>query len=431
MSETPAAATPESPEAPEDLGFELPPPGKGSRAGVLVAVALVVGGGLAFGYFKYMRKGHAEPGFEVGGSQVLKVEVITPKLLDSTRPLSLPGTVRPLEEAKLYARVTGYVRTWKVDLGDKVTAGQVLAEIDTPDLQAELSQARAQLVAAKAQVNQAAAARDYSASNSKRYEGLADQNLVSRGQVEETQAKAKTDAATVSAAEATVGAMEANVRRLVELQGFSKVLAPFAGTISSRSIQRGALITTSATTPLFTVIATDPVRIYIDVPQNLSTTIKPGAVVKVNVREYGGKVFEGKVTRSAGALDNELHTMTTEVQVPNPDGALLPGMFVQASLDASSPHRVVEVPATALYSDAKGVRLATVDAAKRVHFVKIVIERDTGATVQVASGLTGNEQIIKIAVPTLEEGTTVETTVAAPEAKGSGPDKTGSGSAKP
>ena len=160
------------------------------------------------------------------------------------------------------------------------------------------------------------------------------------------------------------------------------------------------------------MIATDPVRIYLDVPQHLSTTVKPGAVVKVNVREYGGKVFEGKVTRSAGALDNELHTMTTEVQVPNPDGALLPGMFVQASLDASSPHRVVEVPATALYSDAKGVRLATVDAAKRVHFVKIVIERDTGATVQVASGLTGNEQIIKIAVPTLEEGTTVEVTAA-------------------
>jgi RND family efflux transporter MFP subunit len=429
MSEapTPAAVPPNESEGPEDLGFELPPPGKGSRLGVLVVAAAVVGGGLAFGYFKYMRKGHAEPVVEAGAPSLLRVEVIKPKLLDSNRPLALPGTVRPLEEAKLYARVTGYVRSWKVDLGDKVTAGQVLAEIDTPDLLAELSQARAQLAAAKAQVGQATAARDYSQSNSKRYEGLADQNLVSKGQVEETQAKAKTDEATVHAAEASVAAMEANVRRLVELQGFSKVTAPFAGTISSRSIERGALITTGGTVPLFTVVATDPVRIYLDVPQNLSTTVKPGAAVKITVREYGGKVFEGKVTRSAGSLDNDLHTMTTEVQVPNPDGALLPGMFVQASLDASTPHRVIEVPATALYSDAKGVRLATVDASKRVHFTKITIERDTGATVEISSGLTGDERIIRIAVPTLEEGTTVDATEAAPPPVKAG---SGSGSAK-
>ncbi len=184
---------------------------------------------------------------------------------------------------------------------------------------------------------------------------------------------------------------------------------PFAGTVSQRSIERGALVRDSgATAPLFTIVATDPVRIFVDVPQTIAAGIKAGTPVSVSVREYGGRTFEGKVTRSAGSLDPELHTMTTEIQVANNDGALLPGMFVTASLTASTPHRVLEVPATALYSDAKGVRLATVDAAKCVHFAQITIERDTGATVEVASNLTGDEQIIKIAVPTLEEGSTVE-----------------------
>ena len=146
------------------------------------------------------------------------------------------------------------------------------------------------------------------------------------------------------------------------------------------------------------------------------------------MREFAGRQFPGKVTRSAGALDPELHTMTTEIQVPNADGALLPGMYVQAALTLPVPHRVVEIPATALYSDAQGLRVATVDAQNKIHFVPITIERDTGATLQIATGLTGDERIIKIAVTTLAEGDLVEATLAKPPA-GSGAATASSGSA--
>ncbi len=423
MSEASTPATPAPEPGSDDLGFPLPPPPRGSRIGVIVALAVVVGGGFAFGYLRKGSRSEARTTDIASETKAPQVEVIKATTLSSDHALSLPGTVKPLEETKLFARVPGYVRAWHVDIGDKVTAGQVLAEIDTPELAAELSQARAQLLSARANVKQAAAQRDYSKSNSSRYTTLADQQLVSRSQVEETTAKAATDEATVSAAESNVTAMEANVRRLVELQGFAKVIAPFAGTITMRNVDRGALVQAGGTTPMFTLVATDPVRIFVDVPQTIAPSVKNDTPATISVREYGGRTFAGKVTRSAGALDEDMHTMVTEIQVPNADGALMPGMYVQAAITLPTPHRVLEVPSTALYADADGVRLATVDAQKRVKFVKIVIERDTGATIQIASGLTGDEQIIKIAVPGLRDGDAV--TVAPPSAP-----PAGSGSAK-
>jgi RND family efflux transporter MFP subunit len=300
------------------------------------------------------------------------------------------------------------VRRWLVDIGDKVQEGQLLAEIDTPELDAQLAQAKAQLAAARAAVKQTIAQRDYAKSNSARYQSLADQKLVSKAQVEQTQAQAATDEATVAAAQSNVAAQEANVRRLQELQGFAKVTSPFAGTITSRSIDRGSLVGDGGTVPMFTLVATDPVRIFVDVPQSVAPGVHPGADASVTVREYGGRVFAGHVTRSTGALDPELHVMSTEIQVPNGDGALLPGMYVQAAVTLPVPHHVLEIPSTALYSDAQGTRVATIDAQQKVKFATIAIERDTGTTFWVASGLTGDERIVKIAVPTLLDGDVVE-----------------------
>ncbi|HMG53953.1 MAG TPA: efflux RND transporter periplasmic adaptor subunit, partial [Kofleriaceae bacterium] len=140
----------------------------------------------------------------------------------------------------------------------------------------------------------------------------------------------------------------------------------------------------------------------------VAAAVKAGEEATLAVREYPGRKFVGKVTRAAGALDPDLHTMTTEVQVPNPDGALMPGMYVQAALAFPVPHRVVEIPATALYSDAQGLRVAVIGKDHKLHFAPITIERDTGATLQVATGLTGNEQVMKIAVPGLVEGDPLE-----------------------
>ncbi|MGE0870065.1 MAG: efflux RND transporter periplasmic adaptor subunit [Kofleriaceae bacterium] len=392
----------------DDLGFALPAPAKASRVRVLVAVAIVVGGGFAFGYLQH-HNNESDHGVPVGSDpRAVRVEVIKAKVLSSDRALALPGVVKAFEETKIYARTTGFVRSWTVDIGDKVKAGQLLAEIDTPELAAQLSQARAQLAQARVAVKQASVQRDYSKSNTSRFETLADQNLVARSQVEQTQAQAATDQAAVASAQSNVAAQEANVRRLLELQSFARVVAPFAGTVTTRSIDRGALVREGDPTPLFTLVAIDPVRVFIDVPQSIAPSVKAETPATITVREYGSRQFTGKVTRAAGALDPELHTMTTEIQVPNPDGALLPGMYVNASLTLPVPHRTLEIPSTALYNDSQGLRVATVDAAGKVKFAPITIERDTGSALQIATGLTGDESIIKIAVPTLADGDVVD-----------------------
>ncbi len=405
---------------PDDLGFPLPQPAQRSRVTVLVILVLLVGGAFAFGYLQRSKAHRSMPAATLGDGGPVHVEVMKAEVLSSDQALSLPGSVKPLEEAKIYSRSSGYVRRWLVDIGDKVKEGQLLAEIDTPELDAQLAQARAQLATARANVKQAIAQRDFAKSNSTRYETLADQKLVSRAELERTQSQAATDEATVAAAESNVVAQEANVRRLQELQAFAKVTAPFAGTITSRSVDRGSLVGEGGSTPMFTLVATDPVRIFIDVPQTVAPSIRTGTDATVSVREYAGRAFAGKVTRSSGALDPDLHVMSTEVQVPNPEGALLPGMYVQVAINLPVPHRVLAIPATALYSDAQGLRVATVDAQQRIKFAPITIERDTGATLWVATGLTGDERIVKIAVPLLVDGDPVEIVQPSKPAAGSG-----------
>lgn len=400
--------------APEELGFELPQAAKASRARVLVILCVVVAGAFAFGWVQH-HKSHGDVMLGAGEPGRAQVEVLKPKTLESDQALVLPGVVKPLEETKIYPRASGYVRRWLVDIGDKVKEGQLLAEIETPELDAQLAQARAQLAQAKAAVKQTIAQRDYSKSSSQRYETLSDQKLVAKAAVEQQQAQAATDEANVAAAEANVVAQEANVKRLVETQGFAHVVAPFAGTVTTRSIDRGSLVGAGDTTPMFVLVATDPVRVFVDMPQSVAPSVKIGGDAVITAREYAGRKFAGTIARAANALDPDLHTMSTEIRVPNPDGALLPGMYVQAQLTLPVPHRVVEIPATALYSDSQGVRVATVDAQSKIHFVTIGIERDTGATLWVASGLTGDERVVKIAVPSLVEGDVVDVTAAAPQ----------------
>jgi membrane fusion protein, multidrug efflux system len=408
------------PTQPDDLGFELPPPAQSSWVKVLLIAVVVIGGVFAIGYVKHQKARGGTP-ITATDSGPLRVEVFAAKELSSDQALALPGSVKPLEEAKIYSRSQGYVRKWLVDIGDKVKEGQLLAEIDTPELDAQLAQARAQLAQARATVKQSQAQRDFAKSNSARYETLADQKLVAKAAVEQQQAEAATGDANVAAAESNVAAQEANVRRLTELQGYSKVTAPFAGTITARTIDRGTLVGENGATPMFTLVATDPVRIFVDVPQSVAPSVRVGTDAAVKVREYAGRAFAGKVTRSSGSLDPELHTMSTEIQVPNGDGALLPGMYVQVSLTLPVPHRVLEIPATALYADAQGTRVATVDSQNKIKMVPITIERDTGASLWIASGLTGGERIVKIAIPSAIDGDPVEVVqAAAPAGSASG-----------
>ncbi|HEV7554402.1 MAG TPA: efflux RND transporter periplasmic adaptor subunit [Kofleriaceae bacterium] len=401
--------TPPTGEPVEDLGFELPPPTTSSRTKVIIVAVVVIAGAFGFGYYQHKKVKDDVP--VASGEKTTSVEVMKATVVSSGSSIVLPGTVKALEETKIYPHVTGYIKDWKVDIGDKVAAGQLLAEVATPDLDAQLNQGRAQLAQADATLKQAIAQRTYSSANSKRYEGLSDQKLVAQGQVEQIQAQAQSDVATVAADEANIVAQQANVRRLVELVGFTKITAPFAGTITTRSIDRGTLVTDGGTTPLFTIDAIDPVRVFVDAPQSIAATLANGTDANISAREFAGRKFPGKVARSAGALSTDLHTMVTEIRVPNPDSALLPGMYVQAEITLPVPHKVLQIPATALYSDANGLRVGVVTAGK-VHFAPITIERDAGSTLQIATGLTGDENIIKIAVPSLLEGDTVEVAAA-------------------
>ncbi|HWO24900.1 MAG TPA: efflux RND transporter periplasmic adaptor subunit [Kofleriaceae bacterium] len=398
------------PDAPEDLGFSLPPPARSSRVVVALAVTALAGGAFAIGYVRHLQARGNVPVARDG--RPVRVEVVKPVRLGGERALDLPGTVRPLEETRIYPRTTGYVRRWLVDIGDKVTAGQVLAEIDTPELDAQLAQARAAVAQARAAVAQATSQRDLSKANAARFQTLSEQQLVSKAQVEQAAAQAQTDEANVAAAQSSVTGQEANLRRLGELAGFAKVAAPFAGTVTTRSIDRGSLVSEGTGTPLFTVVATDPVRIFVDVPQSIAPSVRPGIAAEVTARELGERKLAGAVARAAGALDPELHTMTTEIRVPNGDGALLPGMYVRVQLKLPVPAPAFEIPATALYSDAQGVRVGIVDAGSRLRLVPITIERDTGATLHVATGLTGDERVVKLALPGLPPGALVEVAVA-------------------
>src|SRR6185437_2128303 len=205
------------------------------------------------------------------------------------------------------------------DIGDRVKENELLAELETPDLDQQISQARAQLAQAEANVQQAIATADFSKANLERYEQLTSQGLASQQDLDQKRAQAKVDQATVAVARASVDAQKSNIGQLLQQKGFARVVAPFAGTITSRSVDVGALVTAGTGTPLFTLVAVDPARVFVPVPQDVAPSLRVGAPAVVTVREYPGRKFLGTVTRTAGALDPASRTMNTEIRVPNGD----------------------------------------------------------------------------------------------------------------
>ena len=398
--------------ASDDLGFDLPEPtalGKGRIVVVGLIAAGVVGAAFLFGYVpKHQALKELVQSSKQEGDSALRVEVVVPKVLTSDHPVVLSGSIRALEETVIYPRADGYIKSWLVDIGDKVKAGQVLAVIETPELDQQLDQARAQLAQAEAGVTQASANHEFSKTNLERFQQLVPAGVASQQDLDKSRAQSLVDAAGVTVAKANVAVQEANMRRLTQLKSFANVRAPFAGTITSRTVDRGALVSAGNGTPLFKVAATDPARVLIQVPQDVAAGIQTDLDAKVSMREFPGRTFEGKVTHSAGALDPVTRTMLVEVRVPNPKNELLAGMYSEVALTLPSSHRVLELPATALMNDSRGLRVAIVDEQSRLHLQAVVIERDAGATIQVSSGITATDRIVKIASAELAEGRVVE-----------------------
>jgi RND family efflux transporter MFP subunit len=326
-----------------------------------------------------------------------RVKVMSAVASDSARTLTLPGTLVAYEQALVNARATGYVRRWRVDIGDRVHSGEVLAELDTPDLDQQLAQARATLVLKKAAVEQAVANLDYAQTTAARTHALFGEGLVSKQTTDQADAQEKVGVANLHAAYADEAAAGAAVNQLVQLVAFGNVTAPFDGRITQRNIDVGSLVIAGSAVgaaPLFRIEATDPMRVFVQVPQPFATSIKDDEPSTVSVRQLPNRTFQGHVTRTSGTFDPTSRTLTVEVDVPNARGELLGGMFAQVTVAAAVAHRVVPVPAGAVISDARGDHVATVDGAGRVRLAAVTRGLDHGGDVDIVDGLVGGERFI-------------------------------------
>lgn len=294
-------------------------------------------------------------------------------------PLVLPGTLRPLHEAVVYSRSAGYVRHWYADIGATVKNGQVLATIEAPEVDQEVQQARAQLTQANASLALARNELD-------RWKSLARDSAVSQQELDQ-----KT--AAYEAGVATTNAQRANVQRLTSVQGFSRVIAPFAGTVTARNVDVGTLVSPGTSGSgtggpgLFRVSQTDTMRVYINVPQSLAPSIHVGQKANISLSEQHGRVFDGTVARTADALDPGTRTLLVEVDVANSDHSLLAGSFVQVSLATAGMVSPIVVPANALLFNAGGTQVVVIDDHNIAHYHKVTVGRDYGATVEILSGV--------------------------------------------
>jgi RND family efflux transporter MFP subunit len=384
-----------------ELSSTLPRLDAHPRRWLLLALGPVLAGLFFAGYWpRHAARTKLAAETSAAEQSVPRVKVAKATAMDAGRSLTLPGTLVADRQALVSARATGYVRRWAVDIGDRVRAGDVLAELDTPDLDQQLEQARAAQRQKDAALEQAIANRDYARVTAGRQDALLAEALVSKQQSDQANAQVKIWEANVHAAQADVAAAQANVRELAQLVSFGHVVAPFDGRITQRNIDVGSLVTAGAASataggqPLFRIEAVDPMRVFVQVPQAFALSMKDGAAASVAVRQIPGRAFSGQVTRTAGTLDPASRTLKVEIDVPNPTGELLGGMFAEVTMSAALSHRVVRVPSSAVITDARGVEVATVDGAGLVHLVAVQRGLDNGRDIELVEGLTGGEQVM-------------------------------------
>jgi RND family efflux transporter MFP subunit len=343
-------------------------------------------------------------------------------VVDAGRVLTLPAGLVANQQTLVYARASGYVRRWLVDIGDRVKKGQLLVQLDTPELEQQLANARAALTQSTAALAQARANRRYAHITAAREADLFRQSLVSAQENDQARTQAAVWDANVNAAQADVVARRATVGQLEQLLSYNQVTAPFDGTITRRLVEVGTLVNAgagSSAAALFEIAQLDPMLAYVDVPQPFAPSVRPGQGAKVAARNFRGRSFAGKVTRTAGALDPASRTLRTEVQVANPSRELFAGMFVDVTLDVELTHRVVRVPSSALVADARGVHVAAVDGSGKVHLVAVTQGLDNGNTVDIVAGLSGGEEVIVTPPSGVQDGMQVQP-VSAPSSPGRG-----------
>lgn len=311
------------------------------------------------------------------------VDVVAPEHCPSEQPLVLPGNVRADIEATIYARVAGYLKMWYTDIGAHVKKGQLLAEVETPELDQQILRERANLSMAQSNLEIA----DLTA---KRWQNLLATNSVSRQETDEkvADARAKADIANAAAA---------NLKNLLTQQSFNRIVAPFDGVVTERNTDIGKLINPGSNNgqALFQVADNRKLRIYVDVPQNFSADIKPGMKAELHFPEYPSRVFSATVVSTSQAIHESSRTLTTELQMQNKDGAILPGTYTDVHFALPSRGSVYRLPASTLLFRKEGLQVATVDADNRVRLKNITLGRDLGGIVEVTSGVDDKDRVIE------------------------------------
>jgi RND family efflux transporter MFP subunit len=335
--------------------------------------------------------------------------------------LVLPGNLQPVTEAPVLARANGYLRQRYVDIGDRVKQGQVLAEIEAPELEQQVRQAQATLEQAQSSVQQAEAGLQQGTTNENLARLTAGRwaNLVSRGAVSKQendvyqaqyvaqQANVQALDKAVAAARSNVNAAQANLARLTELRGYQTVRAPFAGVITVRNIDVGALIN-EGNTLIYRIAQTGRMRTYINVPQSEAESVRIGQTATLEFSELQNRKFTGTVTRTSNALDPATRTLLTEIEVPNADGVLLPGMFTQVDLQMLRKSPPLLIPGDTLVVRADGTQVAVVSPSGEVHYTRIQVGRDYGDRMEVLSGLREGEQVAVNPSDAVREGVKVK-----------------------
>jgi RND family efflux transporter MFP subunit len=387
----------ETPAGEQATNGNPPSPGsKVTRGVMLLLLAIVVAMVVVWG-ISSRRQANAQLSQETQDLAIPTVSVIHPKAGAPQQEIVLPGDMQPYTDAPIFARTNGYLKKWYVDIGGNVKAGQLLAEIDSPEVDQQLQQARADLATAQANLNLA----EITAS---RYKELLKTDSVAQQDVDNATGN-------YDARKTAVESAQANVKRLQDMQAFEKVYAPFDGVITARNTDIGQLIDSGSSggtaRELFHIAALNPLRVYINVPQFDSPQIRPGLHAELALTEFPGRRFQGNVVRSSGAIDNSTRTLLTEVDVENSVHLLKPGGYVEVHLKLPSPVNTFTLPVNATIFKSAGLQVAIVKDGKTISLIPVAPGRDFGTEIEIVAGLKGDEWVVLNPSDSLTEGTVV------------------------
>jgi RND family efflux transporter MFP subunit len=419
-------------EQQKELHAASPHRAKGPSAGTLVSIAVVIlvliVAGFFTGYLPRHRREEVLAAESIETSRALPTVMVTKVTRsDKQSELVLPGNIQAVTEAPVLARASGYIKKRYVDIGDRVKAGQVLAEIEAPELDQQILQIRAALDQTNSAVEQAQANLQQGRSNedlarvtASRWDNLQKRGVVSRqendtyqAQYRAQQANAQSLEKAVASARSNVGAAQANLDRMLQLKTYQTVRSPFTGVITVRNVDTGALVTESSTL-MFRIAQTDVLRTYVNVPQTEADSVRPGQTATLTVPELPGRKFTGRIARTANALDPATRTLLTEVQVSNGAGVLMPGMYAQVDTSVPRKNPPLLIPGDTLVVRSDGPQVAVVGPDGTVHFTLIQLGRDYGDRLEVLSGLEAGQEIVVNASDVVREGGKVKP-VSAPE----------------